>query len=90
MASSILFGLFNGTSVPIYDEFGRFYGDHKNFLWGNNPVGHLYDDKRELSQMRLTDVFEAYEIMDGLIIKSDWSFDLLKADEYLFKKWKIR
>ena len=74
-------------TVPVYDEFGRFYGDHKNFfMGGNNPVGHLYDDKRELSQMRLTDVFEvSYEIMDGLTIKSDWSFDLLKVDEYLFQ-----
>ena len=36
--------------------------------------------------MRLTDVFEvSYEIMDGLTIKSDWSFDLLKVDEYLFQ-----
>ena len=36
-------------TVPVYDEFGRFYGDHKNFfMGGNNPVGHLYDDKREL------------------------------------------
>ena len=74
-------------TVPVYDQFGRFYGDHKNFfMGGNNPVGHLYDDKRELSQMRLTDVFEvSYEIMDGLTIKSDWSFDLLKVDEYLFQ-----
>ena len=70
-------------TVPVYDQFGRFYGEHKNFfMGGNNPVGHLYDDRRELSQMRLTDVFEvSYEIMEGLTIKSDWSFDLLKVED---------
>jgi TonB-linked SusC/RagA family outer membrane protein len=73
-------------AVPVYDQEGQFYADHKSFfMGGNNPVGQLFDDKRELRQTRITDNLSAsYEIMEGLTFKSAWSFDMLRVDEYLY------
>ncbi len=73
-------------AVPVFDELGRYYGDHASFfMGGNNPVGHLNEDKREREQTRIIDNLSAsYEIMDGLTFKSAWSFDLLQVTDYLF------
>lgn len=73
-------------SIPIYDEQGRYYAKHKSFfMGGNNPVGHLHDDKRELEESRIIDNFAlTYRIMDGLNFKSSWNFDILNVDEYLY------
>lgn len=73
-------------AVPVFDDQGRYYGDHASFfMGGNNPVGHLNDDKREREQTRIIDNLSAsYEIMDGLVFKTSWSFDLLTATDYIF------
>ena len=73
-------------SVPVFDDQGRYYGDHASFfMGGNNPVGHLNEDRREREQTRIIDNLSAsYEIMDGLTFKTSWSFDLLSATDYIF------
>lgn len=82
-------GYLMAPAVPIFDEQGRYYGEHTFFMGANNPVGHLYDDRRELGQTRMMDAFDlSYELMDGLIFKSSWSFDLLRVDEYLYSNMR--
>ncbi len=73
-------------AVPVFDEQGRYYGDHASFfMGGNNPVGHLNEDKREREQTRIIDNLSAsYEIMEGLTFKTAWSFDLLSVTDYIF------
>ncbi len=73
-------------AVPVFDDQGRYYGDHASFfMGGNNPAGHLHDDRREREQTRIIDNLSAsYEIMDGLTFKSAWSFDLLSVTDYIF------
>lgn len=79
-------GFLMAPAVPVYDDQGRFYGDHQSFfMGGNNPRGHLTDDRREREQLRIIDNISAsYEIIEGLTFKSAWSFDLLQVDDYLF------
>ena len=74
-------------TVPIFDEQGRYYGDHASFfMGGNNPVGQLYDNTRELEQTRIINNLSAnYEIMEGLTFNSAWSFDILNVDEFIFE-----
>ena len=73
-------------TVPVFDDEGLYYGDHKSFfMGGNNPVGHLHDDKRELEQTRIIDNFAAtYQFTNALSFRSTWSFDILNVDEYLY------
>ena len=73
-------------TVPVYDQQGRYYGDHASFfMGGNNPVGHLNEDRRELRQTRIIDnLTGSYEIIEGLTFKTAWSFDILRVDEYIF------
>jgi TonB-linked SusC/RagA family outer membrane protein len=77
-------------AVPIKDDEGQYYSDHKSFyMGGNNPVGHLYDDKRELEQTRIIDNFTAnYQFRDDLSFKSAWSFDILNVDEYIYQNMR--
>ncbi|MGB3464386.1 MAG: SusC/RagA family TonB-linked outer membrane protein, partial [Cyclobacteriaceae bacterium] len=50
-------------SVPVLDDQGRYYGEHTFFMGGNNPVGHLNEDVRELEQTRIIDnITASYEI----------------------------
>ncbi|MBT31167.1 MAG: SusC/RagA family TonB-linked outer membrane protein, partial [Thalassobius sp.] len=73
-------------TIPLKDEQGRYYGDHTNIMGGNNPVGQLYDNTRELQQTRLIDNLAAtYDIMEGLTFSSKWSFDILNIDEFIFE-----
>ena len=74
-------------TIPIKDKYGRYYADHKSFfMGGNNPVGHLHEDKRNLEQERFIDNFAlSYKIMKGLTFKTSWGFDVLNADEYLYQ-----
>ena len=74
--------------IPLYDDQGRFYGDHANFfMGGNNPVGSLSgDDTREFDQIRITDNLSGeYKIIDGLTFKSAWSVDLINVQENFFR-----
>ncbi len=74
-------------SIPVFDEQGRYYGDHASFfMGGNNPVGQLYDNTRELEQTTLIDNLSFdYKIIDGLNFKSAWSFQILNIDEFIFE-----
>lgn len=72
-------------TVPVRDDQGRFYGDHTFFMGGNNPAGHLHDDRRELQQSRIIDnLTGSYKILDNLVFKSAWSVDILNVDEFIF------
>lgn len=74
--------------IPLYDEQGRFYGDHKNFfMGGNNPVGSLSgDDSREFDQIRLMNNLSAdWKIIDGLTFRTAWAFDLINIQENFFR-----
>ncbi|MCG8608362.1 SusC/RagA family TonB-linked outer membrane protein [bacterium] len=74
-------------AVPIFDETGQYYADHKSFfMGGNNPVGHLNEDERELEQTRIIDnLYARYEITDDLHASTSWSFDVLNVDEYQYR-----
>ena len=80
-------GILMAPTVPVYDLEGNFYADHKGFfMGGNNPVGQLYDNIRELRQTRVTDNLSlSIEIIDGLTFKSAWSFDIINIDEKVFE-----
>ncbi len=79
-------GLLMAPAVPVYDQEGNFYADHKSFfMGGNNPVGHLNEDKRDLRQTRVIDNFSVtFDIIEDLSFKTAWSFDILRVDEYLY------
>ncbi len=72
--------------IPVFDEQGQYYAKHKSFfMGGNNPVGHLNEDKRELEQTRIIDNFLfTYNIARGLNFQATFSFDILNVDEYLY------
>ena len=80
-------GILMAPTVPIYDLEGNFYADHKGFfMGGNNPVGQLYDNIRELKQTRVTDNISAsVEIIDGLTFKTAWSLDIININEKVFE-----
>ncbi len=73
-------------TVPVFDDEGRYYGDHANFLMGgNNPAGHLHDDRREREQSRIIDNFSVtYKLLDNLELKTAWSFDVLNVDDFIY------
>ncbi len=71
--------------IPIYDEQGRFNGDHANYfpLGGANPVGSLSgDDLWENKQIRVIDNFAiSINPIKDLTFRSQWNFDLLSLNE---------
>lgn len=77
-------------TVPIKDSEGQYYADHKNFfMGGNNPVGHLNEDERELEQTRIIDnLFARYELTKDLSLSTTWSFDILNVDEYQYRNMR--
>ena len=79
-------GYLMAPTVPVFDEQGRFYGDHQSFfMGGNNPRGHLTDDERNREQTRIIDNLSvSYKIFDNLTLTSAWSFDLLQVDDFIF------
>ncbi|MEM9673759.1 MAG: TonB-dependent receptor [Bacteroidota bacterium] len=79
-------GYLMAPTVPVFDDQGRFYGDHQSFfMGGNNPRGHLSDDRREREQTRIINNFTlSYDIIENLTFKSAWSFDLLQVDDFIF------
>lgn len=87
-ANPLYSAYFIAPVIPLYDEQGRFYGDHANFfMGGNNPIGSLSgDDNREFDQIRVTDNLSAeYTLTDGLVFKSSWSADLINIQENFFR-----
>jgi len=72
--------------VPVYDQYGRYYGDHIVLgMNGNNPVGNLLQDKRWQKQTRVLDNLSAsYKIREDLTIKSAWSADLVGVNEFQY------
>lgn len=78
-------GYLMAPTLPVYDEQGRFYGEHTFFMGANNPRGHLSDDRREREQLRIIDNLSiSYDIFDNLSFRSAWSFDLLQVDDFIF------
>ena len=75
--------------IPIYDQQGRFNGEHKNYfpMAGSNPVGMLSgDDLRETKQIRVIDNFAvSVKLIDNLTFRSQWNFDLISLDESEYK-----
>lgn len=71
--------------IPIYDEQGRFNGEHANYfpLGGANPVGSLSgDDIWENEQTRVIDNFAVIiKPLKDLTFRSQWNFDLLTLNE---------
>ena len=79
-------GYLMAPTVPVRNDQGQFYGAHQNFfMGGNNPRGHLSDDRREREQLRIIDNLSvSYNILDNLTFRSAWSFDLLQVDDFIF------
>jgi TonB-linked SusC/RagA family outer membrane protein len=73
-------------TIPIYDQYGQFYADHKSFfMGGNNPVGHLHEDKRHRWQKRFIENFAlTYKLRKDLTFRSNWNFDVMSIGEYLY------
>lgn len=71
--------------IPIYDEEGRFNGEHANYfpLGGANPVGSLSgDDLWENKQLRIIDNFAvSLKPIKDLTLRSQWNFDVLTLNE---------
>ncbi|MCB9082181.1 MAG: TonB-dependent receptor [Lewinellaceae bacterium] len=87
-ANPLYTGYFLAPTIPIYDDQGRFYGDHQSFfMGGNNPVGSLSgDDERKFNQTRIMDNLSAeYEILKGLKFRSAWAFDLINVQEFFYR-----
>lgn len=80
-------GYFTPPQVPIYDEFGRFYGDALVLgMDGGNPLGVLLEDERWQKQTRITDNLTAsYKIREDLVFKSAWSFDMVGVNEFQYQ-----
>ncbi|MDE3741212.1 SusC/RagA family TonB-linked outer membrane protein [Maribacter polysaccharolyticus] len=74
--------------IPIKDENGNYYGEHKNYfpMGGNNPVGSLSgDDTRETSQLRLLDnIALSVKFLQDFTFRSQWNFDIFQVDEYQY------
>ena len=75
--------------IPIYDEQGRFNGEHTNYfpMAGANPVGMLSgDDLRETKQLRIIDNFSVnIDLIKNLTFRSQWNFDVISLDESEYK-----
>lgn len=71
--------------IPIYDEEGRFNGEHADYfpLGGANPVGSLSgDDLWENRQFRIIDNFAvSIKPIKNLTLRSQLNFDLLTLTE---------
>lgn len=71
--------------IPIYDEEGRYNGEHANYfpLGGANPVGSLSgDDLWENKQVRIIDNFAvSINPIKNLTFRSQWNFDVLTLNE---------
>ncbi|HAI41478.1 MAG TPA: SusC/RagA family TonB-linked outer membrane protein, partial [Maribacter sp.] len=71
--------------IPIYDEEGRFNGEHADYfpLGGANPVGSLSgDDLWENKQFRVIDNFAvSIKPVKNLTLRSQLNFDLLTLTE---------
>lgn len=71
--------------IPIYDEEGRFNGEHADYfpLGGANPVGALSgDDLWENKQFRVIDNFAvSIKPVKNLTLRSQLNFDLLTLTE---------
>lgn len=71
--------------IPIYDDQGRFNGEHANYfpLRGANPVGSLSgDDLWETRQNRIIDNFAvSIKFLENLTFRSQWNFDILHINE---------
>ncbi|MBJ2173671.1 TonB-dependent receptor [Aureibaculum sp. A20] len=73
--------------IPIYDESGRFNGEHRDYFpISPNPVGALSgDDERKISQMRITNTFAVnIKLMKNLKFRSQWNFDVINAGTYQY------
>ncbi|RMD57326.1 SusC/RagA family TonB-linked outer membrane protein, partial [Candidatus Parcubacteria bacterium] len=79
-------GFLLAPTIPIYDQFGRYYADHKSFfMGGNNPVGHLNEDRRHRWQKRFIENFAlTYKLPRNLTFRSNWNADVLSVAEYLY------
>lgn len=75
--------------IPIYDEQGRYNGEHINYfpLGGANPVGSLSgDDLWQTKQTRIIDNFAVTaNILKNLSFRSQWNFDILGVNESQYK-----
>ncbi|WP_405268352.1 TonB-dependent receptor [Cellulophaga sp. Ld12] len=71
--------------IPIYDDEGRFNGEHADYfpLGGANPVGALSgDDLWENKQFRVIDNFAvSIKPIKNLTLRSQLNFDLLTLNE---------
>ncbi|VXC13515.1 conserved hypothetical protein [Maribacter litoralis] len=71
--------------IPIYDEEGRYNGEHADYfpLGGANPVGSLSgDDLWENKQFRVIDNFAvSIKPIRNLTLRSQLNFDLLSLNE---------
>lgn len=75
--------------IPIYDDQGRFNGEHTNYfpMAGSNPVGMLSgDDLRETKTLRVIDNFAiSVNLVENLTFRSQWNFDLISLREAEYK-----
>ncbi len=74
-------------TVPIYDAEGNFYAGHRTIMGANNPVGSLSgDDEQTWDQVRIMDNLSvAYELLENLVFKSAWSFDIINYHEFYYR-----
>lgn len=74
--------------IPIKDENGDFYGDHKDYfpMGGNNPVGSLSgDDERSTEQLRLMDnIALSVKFLKDFTFRTQWNVDVFQVDEYQY------
>ncbi len=87
-ANPLYTGYFLAPVIPIYDDQGRFYGDHQSFfMGGNNPVGSLSgDDNRQFDQIRIMDNLSAdYQLAKGLKFRTAWAFDMINVQEFFYR-----
>lgn len=78
--------VFMPPTVPIFDEEGLYYGKHRTIMGANNPVGSLYDNKRNREQTRITNnLLGKYQLNDNISLQSAWGFDIYNGDDYIFE-----
>ena len=67
--------------IPIYDDQGRYNGEHDNYfpMGGSNALGSLTgDDLWETRQLRIIDNFAvSVNLLKNLKFRSQWNFDIL-------------
>ena len=71
--------------IPIYDDQGRYNGEHDNYfpMGGSNALGSLTgDDLWETRQLRIIDNFAvSVNLLKNLKFRSQWNFDILSIGE---------